>query len=113
MRTIAIALLFTFTLTALGEAQEITAGLSGYTPFGLDDLDGGLPVSAEVRITIPVSRNFAIEPFVTAGPDQARGTGLEGFYGLQIRHVIARFDAAYVFATYGAAGYYSKSGYDG
>jgi hypothetical protein len=99
---------------AVGNAQELTAAISGYAPFGIDDLDGELPLSAELRFTMPISDRFALEPFVTAGADHSRErAGLEGFYGVQIRQRIARLTNAYAFATYGVAGYYSRSGYDG
>jgi hypothetical protein len=112
MRTIAAALLFTAALTSTVEAQELTAALSGYAPLGVDDLDGKLPVSAEFRFTFPISETFALEPFFTAGSQPGRqGRALEGFYGAQIRQRFVRFTTqnAFVFATYGVAGYYSRS----
>ena len=106
-------LLFVLALAARADAQELTAALSAYGPFGIDDLDGGLPVSAELRFTMPMSDRLALEPFVTTGaPGGGRSAGREGFYGVQIRQRIARLtgQSAYAFATYGAAGYYSKVG---
>jgi hypothetical protein len=114
MQRIATILLFAMVQATAGEAQELTAALSAYAPFGIDDLDGQLPLSAELRVTIPISGRFALEPFVTAGADRSgRGARAEGFYGLQIRQRIVDFTNAYLFATYGAAGYYSRYGYDG
>ena len=114
MRKIATTLLFIGVFAAVGEAQELTAAASAYASFGLDDLDGTLPLSAELRFTMPVSERFALEPFVTAGEDRRRRSpGLEGFYGLQIRQRIGPVANGFLFATYGVAGYYSKYGYDG
>ena len=112
MRITAAALLLAITCAASADAQEVVAGLSIYHPFGLDDLDGELPPSAEFRLTLPLSRDFAIEPFVTVGRQANRFVGLEGFYGLQIRQRIASFDKrhAYAFATYGVSSYYSRYG---
>ena len=88
------------------EAQELTVGISSYTPFGLDDLDGKLPVSAELRVTLPISKRFALEPFFTAGATRrSAGNRTEGFYGLQVRQRIANTTA---FVTYGGAGLYSS-----
>ncbi len=89
--------------------QEVTIGVSSYQTFGIDDLDGTLPPSLELIVSIPVSDRFALEPFVSAGsrqlPHQSR---LEGFYGVQVRQRLLRASAAGVdaFVTYGLAGYY-------
>ena len=48
-------------------AQELTAMVATYGPFGLNDLDGDLPTSAELRVTVPISKTLAVEPFGTAG----------------------------------------------
>src|ERR1044071_1238176 len=83
------------------EAQELTLGVTTYAPFGLDDLDGKLPVSAELRGTLQISEKFALEPFITAGTTHwAAGRMTEGFYGLQVRQRITNTSA---FITYGAA----------
>jgi hypothetical protein len=112
MRRIATTLVFTMVLAGVTDAQELTAGLTGYAPFGIDDLDGELPVAAELRFTMPLSDRFALEPFVTAGSGHSPGVaGPEGFYGVQIRQRITRFTKGYAFATYGMAGYYSRFGY--
>jgi hypothetical protein len=112
MRRIAAALLFTIALAAKSDAQELTAALSAYAPLGIDDLDGQVPVSAELRFTMPISDRFAVEPFVTAGADRSPGASrAEGFYGVQIRQRIRRVTNTYAFATYGLAGYYSRAGY--
>ena len=114
MRSTATTLILAVLFATAGNAQELTAAMSGYQPLGLDDLDGELPVSAELRVTMPISDRFAIEPFVTGGKDDRRvRAGLEGFYGVQIRQRILRFSNTYAFATYGVAGYYSRSGYEG
>ena len=83
MRTIGVGLLLlTIESGTVGQAQELTFGVSAYTPFGIDDLDGELPVSAEARVTIPISDKFAVEPSITAGSDRRRvRPGLEGFAG--------------------------------
>jgi hypothetical protein len=110
MGRIAPALLVAITCAASAGAQELGAALSIYQPFGLDDLDGALPPSAEFRISIPVSRRFALEPFVTIGRNAKGSAGPEGFYGLQIRQRVVSLDKerTYAFATYGLAAYYSR-----
>lgn len=114
MRTLAIALLFVFSSSVVGEAQEVTAGISGYAPFGIDDLDGELPLSGELRGTIPLSQRFAIEPFVTAGTHGRRQrTDLEGFFGIQIRQLVGPPGSGDLFVTYGIAAYYSRSRVEG
>src|SRR3989442_13941116 len=96
------------TLAAAARAQGVTASVATYGTFGVGDLDGDLPTSAELRLTIPISEKQAIEPFVTVRPFHNRaGSAFEGLYGAQIR---GRFGPpladrrGYVFATYGAAG---------
>jgi hypothetical protein len=110
---VALALVPLTALPVVVQAQEITASFSAYGPFGLDDLDGQLPPSAEFRLTIPITDRFAAEPFMTFGRDRhRRSAGLEGFYGAQIRQRIAALTRkdVYAFATYGAAAYYSQYG---
>jgi hypothetical protein len=89
------------------EAQEVTGSFWIYGPFGVDDLDGTLPPSAEVRLTLPLGGRFAIEPFVTAGV-QGRRSDVEGFWGAQLRHRVSALsrEDIYAFATYGAAFHY-------
>ena len=108
MHTLATALLFIAIGAAPAGAQELTAAVSTYGSFGIDDLDGGMPISLEVRVSIPFSDRFAFEPFFTAGASQLPRGGLEGFYGGQIRQRIARLTASdrFAFVTYGAGGYY-------
>ena len=117
MRRIATTLVFVIgviSLGSVGKAQELTTAASTYASFGFDDLDGTLPLSAELRFTMPVSEKFALEPFVTLGESGGRHrSGLEGFYGLQVRQRIGFVANGFMFATYGVAGYYSKYGYDG
>ena len=114
MRKMLAISLIVVAMSTAGNAQELAVALSAYAPFGIDDLDGELPLSAEFRLTVPISDRFAVEPFVTAGQSRSRSNGgAEGFYGLQIRQQIVRFTNAYAFATYGVSGYYSRSGYEG
>jgi len=113
MRTSVAALLLVVGLAASAEAQELDAAVSLYGPFGIDDLDGDLPPSANFRFTVRLSDRLALEPFVTVGSRlDRRSAGLEGFYGAQIRQRIATLtrESTYLFATYGAAAYYSKYG---
>jgi len=113
MRTIASTILFATILLGGAAAQELTIAVSHYGSFGLNDLDGQLPVSGELRFSLPISDRFALEPFVTAGSEQGRRrAGSEGFYGAQIRQRLRRLTSPsrYAFVTYGAAGYYSTSG---
>jgi hypothetical protein len=113
MRRIAAALFLASALTTPAKAQEVAAALSIFGPFGIDDLDGELPLSVEFRFTVPLSDSFALEPFVAAGSHRnRRGARPEGFYGAQIRQRIGRLTGkdVQVFATYGAAAYYSRFG---
>jgi hypothetical protein len=113
MRKMAPTLLFAMALASAVEAQELTAALSRYGSLGVNDLDGELPLSVELRFTLPMSDRFALEPFVTAGSQPGRRRAApEGFYGAQIRQRFVRFTTqnTYVFATYGVAAYYSRSG---
>jgi hypothetical protein len=117
MRRIAAILPFAIPLAAAAEAQELTAALSAYSPFGINDLDGELPLSAEFRFTMSISDRFALEPFVTVGSHRSRRrAGPEGFFGAQVRQRIVRFTSknvyafATLFATYGAAACYSGFG---
>lgn len=110
MRGPIVALLCVLGSVTAARAQELTVGFSSYAPFGVDDLDGTLPSSGELRMTFATSERFAIEPFVTVARSThgGRASGLEGFYGVQVRQRIALFTRvdAMLFATYGAAGYY-------
>jgi hypothetical protein len=82
MRIMAPAFLFLMAMASGTAAQELTASVSGYGALGVDDLDGELPVSAELRLTLPLTDRFAIEPFVTAGShSNRRRDPPEGFYG--------------------------------
>ena len=113
MRRIGAALLLGVAFAPSAEAQELAASLSIYRPFGINDLDGELPPSAELRFTLRLSDRLALEPFVTVGSDWSRrSAGLEGFYGAQIRHRIVPLtgENVYAFATYGVAAYYSRYG---
>ena len=113
MCRIAAALLLTVALATPADAQEVAVALSVYGPFGIDDLDGTLPPSVEFRFTVPLSDRFSLEPFVTVGSHLDRpSAGPEGFYGAQIRQRIGRVTGTdvHLFASYGAAAYYSKSG---
>lgn len=109
MRRIAATLAFFCALAVSADAQDVTASLSTYIPFGFEDLDGDLPSTLELRVTIPISERFALEPFLTAGSRRtSRGTSPEGFGGVLIRQRLARFTGtnAYGFVTYGAAVYH-------
>jgi hypothetical protein len=111
MCRIAAALVLAVALARQADAQEAAVALSLYGPFGMNDLDGTLPPSVEFRVTVPLSDRFSIEPFVTVGSYlDRRSAGPEGFYGAQIRQRIARFTRKDVdlFASYGAAAYYSR-----
>ncbi len=113
MCRIAAALFLAVALPTPAHAQEVAVALSIYGPFGINDLDGKLPPSVEFRFTVPLSDRFALEPFVTVGSyGHHRSAGPEGFYGAQIRHRIGRLTGKdfYLFASYGAAVYYSGYG---
>ena len=91
----------------------MAVALSIYGPFGIYDLDGKLPPLMEFRFTVPLSDRFSLEPFVAVGSYRdPRSPCPEGFYGAQIRQRIARFTGkdVYLFASYGAAMYYSRAG---
>jgi hypothetical protein len=112
MRTIATGIVV-LALTSPAAAQEFAAAVSIYQPLGIDDLDGDLPAMLELRLTVPFSGAIAIEPFVSAGMRRTRGPGtVEGFYGARIRQRLWRpgGTGASLFATYGAAAYYSRFG---
>ena len=109
MRRTAAALLLAVALATPAEPQELSAGLSRYGPFGIDDLDGEVPLSADFRVTVPLSDRFALEPFVSMGSrSHGRPARSEGFYGANIRQQIVRFagNDGLLFATYGVAAYY-------
>src|SRR5262245_31647339 len=105
MRELAVALLLVAAFTIAPHAQELTTALSisaaGSRPFP----------SAELRVSLPASDGFAVEPFMTLGSKQKPARGREGFYGVQIRQRVARLTTrgSYVFATYGLSAYYSNS----
>jgi hypothetical protein len=110
MRIMAPAFLFLMAMASGTAAQELTASVSGYGALGVDDLDGELPVSAELRLTLPLTDRFAIEPFVTAGShSNRRRDPPEGFYGAQIRQRFRRLSSGEtaVFVTYGLGAYYA------
>ena len=107
MRKVAAIFLFAMAVAATPDAQELAASISSYTPFGIDDLDAKLPVSAELRVTFPISDRFALEPFVTKGTTQHFGN--EGFYGLQVRQLLIRSLQTDVFVTYGVAALYARA----
>jgi hypothetical protein len=111
MRTLAATLVVVALLATAAHAQELTAAVASYRSFGIDDLDGTLPLSVEIRVSVPLSDRFALEPFFTAGSNR-RPLEVEGFYGAHLRQRLARrtSDNAYAFVTYGAAGYYWKNG---
>jgi hypothetical protein len=97
--------LFAMSLAAAATAQGVTASVATYGPFGVNDLDGDLPTSGELRLSVPTSARLAIEPFATVWSRQA---GMTGLFGVQLRQRVAQLDnrRGQVFATYGAAGYY-------
>ena len=101
-------------LADLAQAQEVTTSIAAYAPFGIDDLDESLPLSLELRGTVPLSDRFAVEPFVSAGSRSRRPSEApEGLYGVQVRQRIVALtgDETHAYAMYGAAGYYSRSGF--
>jgi hypothetical protein len=110
MRWMAATLVIATTLGAMAEGQEVTVTFSAYVPLGVDDLDGRLPHSAEVRLTVPISDRFAIEPFATVGSHSRRIEDAEGFYGVQIRQRIRKSQSknGFAFTSYGVTAYYSR-----
>jgi hypothetical protein len=110
---VAAVMVVTLGLAIPAAAQELAAFVAVYAPFGIDDLDGGLPPSAEFRLSLPLSDRFALEPFASVGAQRGHGSaGLEGFYGVQMRQRIAALtrENLYGFATYGVSSYYSRYG---
>lgn len=109
-------ILLALTLATTARAQGVTASIATYGTFGLGDLDGDLPTSAELRLTIPISEKQAIEPFVTVRPfHKGPGSAFEGLYGAQILRRVGPPLAdrnGYVFATYGAASSYPLNATD-
>jgi hypothetical protein len=110
MRWFTSTLLCITALASPADAQELTGAVSAYRSFGIDDLNGALPLQAELRVSFPLSDRFALEPFVTAGSSQIPSGVVEGFYGAQIRQRLVRLTGktAYAFVTYGGTGYYSR-----
>jgi hypothetical protein len=108
MRTIATAFLLALVFVGSAQAQELTVGITGYKPFGIGDLDGKMPVSAELRFTFPESGRIAMEPFVTIGKQERFGN--KGFYGFQIRQRLNQSVRNQVFITYGVGGDYARDG---
>lgn len=104
--------LLAMSLATMGAAQGVTVSVATYGPFGVGDLGGDLPTSGELRLTVPASAALAIEPFATIWSRQVRSRqhATEGLFGVQLRQRVARLDnrRGQVFATYGAAGYYSS-----
>jgi hypothetical protein len=92
-------------------AQEITLSGWVYRPLGVGDLDGKLPVSAEVRASLPVSGRLQLEPFASVGTSGRSVRYRVGFYGVQVRQQIDRLSrgGTPVFVTYGVASVYSRS----
>ena len=110
MRRAVAIVVFVVPVTVSAYAQEMTASISVYKPFGLYDLDGELPLSTELRLTLPISDRFAVEPHVTIAMHQLAAPGNEGLYGFQIRQLLTKDAVATrVFVTYGVAGYYWRS----
>jgi hypothetical protein len=75
----------------------------------LDDLSR--MVTADVRMTLPLTARFALEGIVTMRRDSAEFSHRTlGLYAFQIKQRIARGTSGSVhpFVTYGAAGYYSR-----
>jgi hypothetical protein len=102
----AAQLLLAMSVATVACAQGITMSLAAYGPLGVGDLDGDLPTSGEFRLTVPATARLAIEPFATVS---SRRAGMEGLFGVQLRQRVAQLDdrGSLVFATYGAAAYYS------
>ena len=57
--------LLAMSLATVAAAQGVTLSVATYGPLGVGDLDGDLPTSGELRLTIPASARLAIEPFAT------------------------------------------------
>lgn len=113
MRSMFAAVVVTVGLAIPAAAQEVSAFVAVYGPFGIGGLDGGLPPSAEFRFSLSLSDRFTLEPFASVGSRKDRGSaGPEGFYGVQVRQRIAALtrEDLYAFATYGVSSYYSRYG---
>lgn len=110
MRRILRAALLLSALAPDVGAQELSAAFASYAPFGIDDLDGTLPPAVELRLSLPVTDRFAVEPFVNVGATHIGGRRYaEGLWGVQVRQRIVRTTQhnSFVFVTYGAAGVYT------
>lgn len=110
MRWMTATLAIATVLGATAEGQELTVALWTYHPLGVADLEGRLPPSAEIRLTVPISDRFAVEPFATVGSDSRRIKDAEGFYGVQIRQRIgpSQDKDGFAFTSYGVTAYYSR-----
>lgn len=109
-RTVALFLL-AMSLATVAPAQGVTVSVVTYGPFGVGDLGGDLPTSGELRLIVPATATFGIEPFATVWSRQVRSRrrNTEGLFGVQLRQRVVQLDdrRGHIFATYGAAGYYS------
>ena len=107
MRRTVAQFLFAMSLATVAASQGVTMSVATYGPFGAGDLGADLPTSGELRLTVPASARLAIEPFATVW---SRQRDTEGLFGVQLRQRVAQLDnrRGHVFATYGAAGYYSS-----
>lgn len=113
MGNVAAILLLVVTMATTTRAQKISPGITAsvttYGTFGVEDLEGDLPTSAEFRFTVPISEKQAVEPFVTVGSSHNGSARVEGLHGLQILHRVGPPLAdrkGYLLVTYGAAGSY-------
>ena len=87
MHRTAAQFLLAMSLATGATAQGVTASVATYGPFGVNDLDGDLPTSGELRVTVPASTRLAIEPFASVW---SRRRGTEGLFGVQLRQRKAR-----------------------
>lgn len=104
-----LALVLAILVVVPARAQEVTASVSTYAPFRWC-CDTRFPSAVELRVAIPLSERFALEPLLTVGSQRSlRGNAAEGMFGLQLLHrTPLRWRHARVFATYGGAVYHEN-----
>jgi len=93
-------------------APELGIGYTGLKLFPVLDNGAQTDHDADLRVTAPLTRRFAVEGFVTIGRyrNQWQEREERGFYGVQIKQRLAGIsgDRFHAFVTYGSAGQHSR-----
>lgn len=93
-------------------APELGLGYTSLKLFPVLDNGAQTDHDADLRVTAPLTRRFAVEGFVTIGRyrNQWQEREERGFYGVQIKQRLAGIggDRFHAFVTYGSAGQDSR-----